>query len=132
MTRLPDLWAAGVSVCGISNLETLARSMPPSWAGAVAAQFGDLSSPADVEDMRLRSPLTYASQITAPMLVLQGANDPRVPQTESDQIVAAGRANGAGVRYQVFPDEGHVFTSRSNTIAAHQLIVDFLAEYLLC
>jgi dipeptidyl aminopeptidase/acylaminoacyl peptidase len=130
MTRLPDLWAAGVSVCGISNLETLARSMPASWAGAVAAQFGDLSSPADLEDMRLRSPLTYASQISAPMLVLQGANDPRVPQAESDQIVAAARANGASVHYQVFPDEGHVFTSRSNNIKAHQMIVDFLAEHL--
>ncbi|HXL88768.1 MAG TPA: prolyl oligopeptidase family serine peptidase [Streptosporangiaceae bacterium] len=131
LTRLPDLWAAGVSVCGMSNLETLARSMPPSWAGAVAAQFGDLSSPADVEDMRLRSPLAYASQITAPMLVLQGANDPRVPQAESDQIVAAARANGAEVRYEVFPDEGHGFTSRSNNIKAHQMIVDFLAEHLL-
>jgi dipeptidyl aminopeptidase/acylaminoacyl peptidase len=131
LTRLPDLWAAGVSVCGMSSLETLARSMPPSWAGAVAAQFGDLSLPADVEDMRLRSPLTYASQITAPMLVLQGANDPRVPQAESDQIVAAARANGAEVRYEVFPDEGHGFTSRSNDIKAHQLIADFLAEHLL-
>jgi dipeptidyl aminopeptidase/acylaminoacyl peptidase len=131
LTRLPDLWAAGVSVCGMSNLETLARSMPPSWAGAVAAQFGDLSSPADVEDMRLRSPLAYASQITAPMLVLQGANDPRVPQAESDQIVAAARANGTEVRYEVFPDEGHGFTSRSNNIKAHQMIVDFLAEHLL-
>lgn len=130
MTRLPGLWAAGVSVCGMSSLESLARSMPPSWSGAVAAQFGDLNTSADVEDMRIRSPLTYAGQITAPLLVLQGANDPRVPKAESDQIVAAARANGAEVRYEVFPDEGHGFTSRSNNIKAHQMIVDFLAEHL--
>jgi dipeptidyl aminopeptidase/acylaminoacyl peptidase len=130
MTRLPGRWAAGVSVCGPSNLETLARSMPPDWAGAVAAMFGDVGDPEDVRDLRRRSPLSYASQISAPLLVIQGATDPRVPQAEADQIVAAARANGADVRYEVFADEGHGFTSRQNHIKAHTVITEFLREHL--
>jgi dipeptidyl aminopeptidase/acylaminoacyl peptidase len=116
MTRLPDLWAAGVSVCGPSNIESLARSMPPDWSAMIAAMFGDPDNPADAEDMRRRSPLAYASQIAAPLLVIQGANDPRVPKAESDQIIDAARANGADARYIVFGDEGHGFTSRANDI----------------
>jgi dipeptidyl aminopeptidase/acylaminoacyl peptidase len=131
MTRLPGLWAAGVSVCGPSNLESLARSMPPDWAAMIAAMFGDPDDPADAADMRRRSPLTYASQIAAPLLVIQGANDPRVPQAESDQIIDAARANGADARYLVFDDEGHGFTSRGNDIKAKQMIVEFLTGQLL-
>jgi dipeptidyl aminopeptidase/acylaminoacyl peptidase len=131
MTRLPRLWAAGVSVCGPSNLESLARSMPPDWAAMIAAMFGDPDDPADAADMRRRSPLTYASQIAAPLLVIQGANDPRVPQAESDQIIDAARANGADARYLVFDDEGHGFTSRGNDIKAKQMIVEFLTGQLL-
>ncbi len=131
ITRIPELWAAGVSVCGMSNLETLARSMPPDWASMVATMFGDPSNSADAEEMRLRSPLTYAHQIKAPLLVIQGANDPRVPRAESDQIIDAARANGADPRYVVFDDEGHGFTSRANDIKANQLIVEFLTNQLL-
>lgn len=129
-TRLPDLWAAAVSVCGMSNLGTLARSMPPDWAGMVAAMFGNPDNAADGEQLRRRSPLTYARQIAAPLLVVQGANDPRVPKAESDQIIDAARANGADARYLVFDDEGHGFTSRANDIKAHQAIVEFLTEQL--
>jgi len=131
MTRLPGLWAAGVSVCGPSNLESLARSMPPSWTAMISAMFGDPEDPADTADMHGRSPLTYARQIAAPLLVIQGANDPRVPQAESDQIIDAARANGADARYLVFDDEGHGFTSRGNDIKAHQAIIDFLTAQLL-
>jgi dipeptidyl aminopeptidase/acylaminoacyl peptidase len=131
ITRLPQLWAAGVSVCGPSNLESLARSMPPDWAAMVAAMFGDPDDRADAEDMSRRSPLTYARQIKAPLLVVQGANDPRVPKAESDQIIDAACANGADPRYVVFEDEGHGFTSRDNDIKANQTIVEFLAEQLL-
>ena len=130
MTRLPGRWAAGVSVCGPSNLDTLARSMPPDWAGTVAAMFGDVNDPDDRRELRRRSPLSYASQISAPLLVIQGATDPRVPQGEADQIVAAARANGADVRYEVFADEGHGFTSRQNHIKAHTVITEFLLEHL--
>jgi dipeptidyl aminopeptidase/acylaminoacyl peptidase len=130
MTRLPDLWAAGVVVCGPSNLETLARSMPGTWAGAVAANFGDLDDPHDIEELRRRSPLTYAGQVSAPLLIIQGATDPRVPQAEADQIVAAARDAGADVQYEIFADEGHGFTSRDNDIKAHTLIAEFLQARL--
>ncbi|HEX6524517.1 MAG TPA: prolyl oligopeptidase family serine peptidase [Streptosporangiaceae bacterium] len=130
MTRLPDLWAAGVSVYGPANLETLARSIPPEWSSVVLDMFGDLDK--DAGKLRLRSPLTYADQIKAPLLVIQGANDPRVPKAESDQIVAKARANGVDVSYLVFDDEGHGFTSRDNDIKAHTAIADFLNERLRC
>jgi pimeloyl-ACP methyl ester carboxylesterase len=77
-----------------------------------------------------RSPLTYASQIKAPLLVIQGANDPRVPKGESDQIVDAARANGVDVSYLVFDDEGHGFTNRDNDIKAHTTIAEFLTGHL--
>jgi dipeptidyl aminopeptidase/acylaminoacyl peptidase len=126
MTRLPDRWAAGAVVCGPSNLETLARSMPGTWARTVAAHFGDLDDLDNVAELRRRSPLTYAGQVSAPLLVIQGANDPRVPQAEADQIVAAARAAGADVQYEIFADEGHGFTSRDNEIKARTLIAEFL------
>lgn len=131
ITRLPDLWAAGVSLYGPANLNTLATAMPPSWAGTVAAHFGDPSDPAVVEDLRRRSPLTHAGQIAAPLLVIQGANDPRTPRAESDQIIEAARANGADVEYIVFGDEGHGFTARDNDIRAHDAITSFLVKRLL-
>jgi dipeptidyl aminopeptidase/acylaminoacyl peptidase len=129
ISRLPSLWAAGVSICGPANLETMARSMPPDWNAAVLEMFGDPDT--DGEDLRRRSPVTYADQITAPLLVLQGANDPRVPKAESDQIVARLRARGVEVTYLVFDDEGHGFTSRENDIAANTAIAEFLVEHLL-
>jgi len=131
LTRLPGLWAAGVSVCGPSSIESLARSMPPSWSAMVATMFGHPDDPAAAQDMRNRSPLTYADQIAAPLLVIQGANDPRVPRAEADQIIDAARANGADARYLVFDDEGHGFTSRNNDIKANQAIMDFLSEHLV-
>ena len=129
LSRLPGLWAAGVSIYGPANLETLARSMPPSWAAAVAAMIGDPDTEAG--KLRERSPVTYASQIDAPLLVIQGTNDPRVPQAEADQIVSAARSNGADVTYLVFPDEGHGFTSRANHTKAHITIAQFLSKHLL-
>jgi dipeptidyl aminopeptidase/acylaminoacyl peptidase len=129
MSRLPDLWAAGVSICGPTNLETLARSMPPDWATTVAAMIGN----PDTEAAKLsqRSPVTYADQITAPLLVIQGANDPRVPKAEADQIVERVSTNGVEVNYLVFNDEGHGFTSRYNDTKAHTAIAEFLVEHLL-
>jgi dipeptidyl aminopeptidase/acylaminoacyl peptidase len=94
------------------------------------AMFGDLDDPGTVAELKRRSPLTYAGQISAPLLVVQGANDPRVPRAEADQIVDAARDNGADVRYELFEDEGHGFTSRANDIKAHDAIVEFLTSYL--
>jgi dipeptidyl aminopeptidase/acylaminoacyl peptidase len=102
--------------------------MPPDWAVMVREMFGDVDT--DAEDMRRRSPVTYADQITAPLLVIQGANDPRVPKHESDQIVDRVRGNGVEVEYVVFDDEGHGFTSRDNDITAHSAILGFLLKHL--
>jgi dipeptidyl aminopeptidase/acylaminoacyl peptidase len=128
MSRLPGLWAAGVSVCEPANLETLARSMPPSWASFVATVIGNPDTEAGM--LRERSPVTYARQISAPLLVVQGANDPRVPKAEADQIVQAAQSNGVDVTYLVFEDEGHGFTSRENHTKAHMAIGDFLTKNL--
>jgi len=128
VSRLPSMWAAGVSICGPANLETLARSLPPQWMMVVREMFGDPDT--EAEDMRRRSPVTYADQITAPLLVIQGANDPRVPKAESDQIVARLRARGVEATYMVFDDEGHGFTSRDNDIKANTAVAEFLVEQL--
>ena len=130
VTRLPSLWAAGVVVCGMSDLVTLTRSMPADWANIVAAMFGDLDDLGTVAELRRRSPLTYAGQISAPLLVVQGANDPRVPKAEADQIVQAARENGAEVEYLLFENEGHGFTSRENDIKANANVAQFLTKHL--
>jgi dipeptidyl aminopeptidase/acylaminoacyl peptidase len=129
VSRLPEIWAAGVSECGPTNLETLARSMPPDWITVVREMFGDPDT--DAEDLRRRSPVTYADEITAPLLIVQGANDPRVPKAEADQIVECLRARGVEVSYLVFDDEGHGFTNRDNDIKANNAIADFLCARLL-
>ena len=128
VSRLPLLFAAGVSVVGPSNLVTFVKSVPPTWRPLMASWVGD---PEDDFDMLMeRSPITYVDQITAPLMVIQGANDPRVAKAESDQIVEALRRRGVDVRYDVYPDEGHGFTKRSNEIKAIGGIAEFLIERL--
>ncbi|HZM81965.1 MAG TPA: S9 family peptidase [Candidatus Limnocylindrales bacterium] len=129
LSRLPELqWAAGVSWCGPSNLITLARTAPPTWRSKVAVQIGDYE--ADAEFLTSRSPVTHAGRIKAPLLVLQGANDRKVPRHESDQMVRRLRAAGVPVRYHVYPDEGHDFTKRANEIRARTDAVEFLLAHL--
>lgn len=129
LSRLPELnWAAGVDFYGPSNLVTLAKSSPPTWRSLVNAMFGDPE--ANTEDLLARSPVTYADQIRAPLLIAQGANDPRVPRAESEQIVARLRARGVEVRYELFPDEGHGFTKRENQAKAFTVAGEFLIEHL--
>lgn len=129
LARLPYPWAAGVSLCGPANLVTLARACPPTWRHFVSAVLGDPDTDADY--LTQRSPITYADAITAPLFVLQGARDPRVPRAESDQLVARLRDRGVDVRYEVFPDEGHGFTSRKNELRAYEEIAQFLCSHLL-
>ncbi|WP_203703614.1 S9 family peptidase [Asanoa iriomotensis] len=129
LSRLPELdWAAGVDICGPSNLVTLAKAAPPTWKSLVTAVIGD----PDAEAPRLlnRSPVTHADQIRAPLLVIQGANDPRVPKDESDQIVARLRDRGVEVQYEVFPDEGHSFIRRKNQEKAYSDAGEFLIKHL--
>lgn len=126
LSRLPEYWAAGVSVVGPSNLVTLARSVPPTWRPLMKAWVGD---PETEEEFLLeRSPISHVDRIVAPLMVVQGANDPRVVQAESDQIVGALRERGVEVRYDVYPDEGHGFTNRENEIRALADVADFLVS----
>jgi dipeptidyl aminopeptidase/acylaminoacyl peptidase len=128
LSRLPRLWVAGVSVCGPSDLITLARACPPTWRAEIDFTLGNPVR--DAEHLHQRSPLTYASQITAPLLIIQGRQDPRVPESASAQFAASLRANGSDVRYQVYDDEGHTFTNRANELDAMTAVVTFLTEHL--
>jgi dipeptidyl aminopeptidase/acylaminoacyl peptidase len=129
----PELYAAGVDIVGPSNIITLLNSIPPYWKPMqklFSVRVGDLSDPADVERMQAQSPLNSADAITAPLLVIQGANDPRVKQAESDQIVVALRDKGQPVEYLVAANEGHGFANEDNNLAMFAKIEEFLATHL--
>ncbi len=129
----PDLYAAGVDIVGPSSIVTLLNSIPPYWKPIQAifdVRVGDLDDPADVERMESQSPLNFAENIVAPLLVIQGANDPRVKKRESDQIVVTLRDLGREVEYMVAPDEGHGFANEDNNLAMFATIEEFLAEHL--
>jgi dipeptidyl aminopeptidase/acylaminoacyl peptidase len=128
LSRIDFPWAAGISLCGPSNLVTLARACPPTWRHYVDVIIGNPE--ADAESLMQRSPVTYADQIKAPLFVLQGAHDPRVPRAEADQIVERLRSRGVEVRYDVYPDEGHGFTNRHNENKAYSDAADFLLTHL--
>ena len=133
LTRNPALYACGVDIVGPSNLETLLRTIPPYWESIRADLYraiGDIDTAAGLAQAHERSPLFSAANIRKPLLIAQGANDPRVKQAESDQMVAALRAGGIPVTYVLFPDEGHGFARPENAIACNALIEDFLAHHL--
>ena len=128
LSRLPDLWAAGVDIVGPSNLVTLTRSVPPTWRRMMTDWVGD---PDTEQDFLLsRSPITHADNITAPLYVIQGAKDPRVNKAESDQIVQRLRDRGVQVTYDVYDDEGHGFTRRANEAKALSDSAEFLIRHL--
>jgi dipeptidyl aminopeptidase/acylaminoacyl peptidase len=129
VSRLPKLWAAGVSIVGPSNLLTFVKAVPPTWRRLMARWVGDAET--EQEFLMSRSPVTYADDIVAPLFVIQGANDPRVVKSESDQIVARLRERGVDVRYDVYDDEGHGFTKRANEIKALGDAGEFLLDHLL-
>ena len=128
VSRLPDLWAAAVSIVGPSNLVTFVSSVPPTWRRLMAEWVGDVESEQDF--LRERSPITYADDIVTPLFVIQGANDQRVVRAESDQIVERLRTRGVDVRYDVYPDEGHGFAKRANESKALSDAAEFLIDYL--
>lgn len=129
VTRLPDHWAAAVDVFGPSNLVTFARAVPPTWKRMMKRFVGDPDE--DQEMLIERSPLTYIENVKAPLLVIQGATDPRVVKPESDQLVEKLRSMGRTVEYEVFEDEGHGFTKRPNELKAMRLSAEWLGRYLL-
>lgn len=129
----PDLYAAGVSIVGPSNLITLLESIPPYWEQIrklFYERMGDPNTPEGKAQLLRQSPLTAAEKIKTPLLVIQGANDPRVTKRESDQIVVALRDRGFPVEYMVAPDEGHGFARPVNNMAMFALAEKFLAKYL--
>jgi dipeptidyl aminopeptidase/acylaminoacyl peptidase len=129
VTRLPDHWAAAVDIFGPSNLVTFARAVPPTWKRMMKRFVGDPDE--DQEMLIERSPLTYIDNVRAPLLVIQGATDPRVVKPESDQLVEKLRSMGRTVEYEVFEDEGHGFTKRPNELKAMRLSAEWLGRYLL-
>ncbi len=131
LTFRPEEFTVGVDIFGISNWHRTVNNIPPWWESgrrALEREMGDFS---DEEFFRAKSPVFHADQIVRPLMVLQGANDPRVLQVESDEIVEAVRANGVPVQYVLFPDEGHGFRKKENRIAGYRQIREFLDQYLL-
>jgi dipeptidyl aminopeptidase/acylaminoacyl peptidase len=115
----------------VSNWIRTLEGIPPWWESGRKSLYAELGDPAvDGDHLRAISPLFHANQITKPLLVLQGANDPRVIQAESDEIVAAARGNGVPVEYIVFDDEGHGFRKKENRVRAYRAIVEFLDTHL--
>ena len=133
VTFTPDLYAAGVSIVGPSNIITLLDSIPPYWGPIKNIFFKRVGDPDDPEDRKRleeQSPFYSATEIKAPLLVIQGANDPRVKQAESDMIVVALRDLERPVEYLVAPDEGHGFAGEENRLAMFAVAEEFLAKHL--
>ena len=133
LTFTPDKFACGVDIVGPSNLETLLSSIPPYWEPMIAQFHERMGNPATEEGLaklKAASPLYKADQIVKPLLIGQGANDPRVNQAESDQIVEAMKAKGIPVTYVLYPDEGHGFAKPANNIAFNAITENFLATCL--
>ena len=133
VTFTPDVYAAAVSIVGPSNLITLLESIPPYWEQIrklFYERMGDPNTPEGKAQLLRQSPLTAADKIKTPLLVIQGANDPRVTKRESDQIVMALRDRGFPVEYLVAPDEGHGFARPENNMAMFASAEKFLAKYL--
>jgi dipeptidyl aminopeptidase/acylaminoacyl peptidase len=129
VTRLPDYWAAAVDIFGPYNLITFARAVPPTWKRMMKRFVGDPDE--DAELLRERSPMTYVDNVRTPLLVIQGAKDPRVVKPESDQLVEKLQELGRTVEYVVFDDEGHGFTKRQNELKAMRLSAEWLERYLV-
>jgi dipeptidyl aminopeptidase/acylaminoacyl peptidase len=127
----PDLYCCAVDIVGPSNLKTLIETVPPYWAPMIAQYHLRVGDPEkDVDFLWSRSPLSKADQIAIPLLIAQGANDPRVKQAESEQIVAALTKAGIEHEYMLFPDEGHGFAKPENRMKFYAAAEKFLARYL--
>ena len=127
----PDVFCCAVDIVGPSNLKTLLETIPPYWAPMIAQLYRRVGNPeTDAEFLWSRSPLSRARDIRIPLLIAQGANDPRVKQAESEQIVAALADAGIEHEYLLFPDEGHGFAKPENRITFYTAAERFLARYL--
>lgn len=130
-TFTPDLFCCAVDIVGPSNLVSWITSIPPYWAAARAILYKRIGNPeTETEFLQSRSPLFKVDQIKIPMLIAQGANDPRVPQAESEQIVQALKDKNIYHEYILFPDEGHGFAKPENRLKFYAAAEKFLAKYL--
>jgi dipeptidyl aminopeptidase/acylaminoacyl peptidase len=133
LTFTPEVFCCGVDIVGPSNLETLLATVPPYWAGFfenLARRVGDPRTEAGRALLRERSPVHFAANIGRPLLIGQGANDPRVKQAESDQIIEAMRAKGLQVTYVLYPEEGHGFAVPENRLSFNAIVEAFLSTHL--
>jgi dipeptidyl aminopeptidase/acylaminoacyl peptidase len=128
VSRLSDYWAAAVDIVGPSNLITFTKSVPPFWKRFMKKWIGDPDE--DKEMLKERSPITYVNNIKAPLLIIQGANDPRVVKAESDQMVDQLKQLGREVEYMIFEDEGHSFTKTENTLKYLRASADWFKKHL--
>jgi dipeptidyl aminopeptidase/acylaminoacyl peptidase len=127
----PEEFDVGVNIFGVTNWLRTLKSIPPWWASFREALYVELGDPVkDSVALYNKSPLFHAKNITKPFIVLQGSNDPRVLQVESDEIVAAAKGNGVPVEYVIFPDEGHGFQKKENNIKSSEAILKFLDIHL--
>ena len=131
LTAEPDAFEVGVNIYGVTNWQRTLKNIPPWWESFKDALYTEMGNPYE-DSLRLYqiSPLFHADKITKPVMVLQGSQDPRVLQVESDEIVEAARQKGVPVEYVLFPDEGHGFVKKENQIEAYSKIVNFLDVHL--
>ncbi len=134
MTMTPDMYAAGIDIVGPSNLETLLKSIPPYWKPQIAHLIKIVGASPDTKEgrkfLKERSPLTFAKNIKKPLLIVQGANDPRVKQAESDQIVEAMKKLSIPVVYLLYSDEGHGLARPENRLSMYANAEVFLANFV--
>lgn len=132
LTYTPEEFDVGVNIFGVTNWIRTLKSIPPWWESFKDALYKELGDPYSADSVRLRriSPLFHTDKVTKPLIVLQGAKDPRVLQVESDEIVEGVRKNGVPVEYVLFEDEGHGFVKKENQITAYSSILKFLDKYL--
>lgn len=127
----PEEFAVGVDIFGVSNWVRTLQAIPPYWESFRKSLYKEIGDPTtELEMLKAASPLFHADKIRRPLIVLQGANDPRVIKPESDEIVEAAKKNGVPVEYVVFDNEGHGFTKKANEIRANKAILDFLNKHL--
>ena len=131
MAFRPEAFKVGIDIFGVANWIRTLESIPPYWESFRLALYQEIGDPVkDRERLMATSPLFHAGEIRKPLMVIQGANDPRVIKPESDDIVAAVKKNGVPVDYLVFDDEGHGFSKKKNTLEANRRMVEFLDKYL--
>jgi len=128
MTEYPDLWVAGVDIVGVSNFVTFLENTSDYRRAHREAEYGSLAR--DRDFLARISPATHLDRLAAPLIVLHGANDPRVPLSEAEQVVAALQARNIPVEFLVFPDEGHGIVKRQNKLVAYPAIVAFLEKHV--